>query len=338
MITSRRNIIAGLACGLALIGLGCADSGSDGIGERESALRSNEGTVVDVLAADPNYSTLVAAVKFADLAVALADPSTKFTVFAPTNAAFEEALRELGLTAEQLLSEPNRELVTDILLYHVASGEAPRSAVLGLDGGSVNTLQGEDVDINIVSRRQIQLNGDGYVIDADNFGSNGVVHGVNQVLLPPSKFGSRNSLFARLERAAEFSTLVAAVKFAGLDAALSDPKAHLTLLAPDNRAFERTLSSLGLKASDLLTEKNKTLLKQILLYHVVSGEARASDVRAASGKAVTTLQGEGVKVRAWPFGFIELNQRTYVTRADIDATNGVMHVISGVLLPPSAGL
>lgn len=338
MTISRRNVIAGIACGLTLMGLGCADSGSDDFDERESALRSSKGSVVEVLAADPSYSTLVAAVKFADLAGALSDPSTKFTVFAPTNAAFELALRELGLTAEQLLSEPNRELVTDILLYHVASGEAPRSAVLGLDGASVETLQGDDVDINIVGRRRIQLNGDGYVIDADNFGSNGVVHGVNRVLLPPSKFGSNNSLFSRLERAAAFSTLVAAVKFAGLEGALSDPKAHLTLLAPDNRAFERTLASLGLKASDLLTEKNKALLTEILLYHVVEGEARASDVRAANGKTIPTLQGEGVKVRAWPFGFIELNERTYVTRPDIDAANGVMHVISGVLLPPSAGL
>lgn len=337
MISSHKNVVASVACGLALMGFGCAEPDSD-VGGSSAGLRTSAGSIVEVLAADPNYSTLVAAVQFAELAAALSDPSGKLTVFAPTNAAFEEALDSLGLTAAELLSERNRELVTDILLYHVAAGQAPRSAVLALDGGSVTTLQGEDVDVNIVGRRLIQLNGEGFVVDADNFASNGVVHGVGSVLLPPSKFGSKSSLLARLERAPEFSTLVAAVKFAGLDGAISDPKAHLTLLAPDNRAFERTLSRLGLTPADLLTEKNKALLTQILLYHVISDEARSSDVRAASGSAVTTLQGEGVRVRSRLFGIIELNDKNYVTRADIDTTNGVLHVINGVLLPPSLKL
>ena len=336
MSLSWRNICAGLLCG-AVLGSACANEGPT-VGADIQALRSNEGSVVDIVVADPNYSTLVAAVQAAGLVDALADAEAKYTVFAPTNAAFEEALSALGLSAEELLSEEKREVLTDILLYHVAEGAAQRADVLGLDGGSVTSLQGDDIDINIVSRRYIQLNGDGYVVDADNVGSNGVVHGVNRVLLPPSAFGSSASLLAKLEQSADYSTLVAALKFAELEGALSDPKADLTVLAPTNRAFERALSQLGLTAEQLLSDENKELVKQILLYHVIQGEVRASAVREADGGSVPTLQGESISIEVGGWGFIRLNDITYVRRTNIDTTNGVIHSISGVLLPPSVKL
>jgi transforming growth factor-beta-induced protein len=336
MSLSWQSICAGLLCG-AVLGTACASEGPEVAAEIQ-ALRSNEGSVVDIVAADPNYSTLVAAVQAAGLVDALADAEAKYTVFAPTNEAFAQALEALGLSAEELLSEEKREVLTDILLYHVAEGAAQRADVLGLDGGSVTSLQGDDIDINIVARRYVQLNGDGYVVDADNVGSNGVVHGVNRVLLPPSAFGSTASLLAKLEQNADYSTLVAAVKFAELEDALSDPKADLTVLAPTNRAFERALSQLGLTAEQLLSEENKDLVKQILLYHVIKGEVRASAVREADGTSVPTLQGESIAVDVSGWGFIQLNESAYVRRTNIDTTNGVIHSISGVLLPPSVKL
>jgi uncharacterized surface protein with fasciclin (FAS1) repeats len=319
------------------VGSACANETST-VAADVQALRSSSGSVVDVVAADPNYSTLVAAVQTAGLVEALADAEAQYTVFAPTNAAFEQALTELGLSAAELLGEEKRELLTDILLYHVTEGAARRADVLGLDGGSVTSLQGEDVDINIVGRRNIQLNGDGYVVDADNVGSNGVVHGVNRVLLPPSAFGSKASLLSKLEQSSSFSTLVAALKFSGLDAALADPAADLTVLAPTNRAFERLLAQLGTSAEALLTEQNTELVKQILLYHVIQGEVRASAVRAADGNSVPTLQGESIAVQVSAFGIIRLNESAYTRRTNIDTTNGVIHSISNVLLPPSLEL
>jgi transforming growth factor-beta-induced protein len=335
MTATRRTILAGLAC-LALVGFGCAEESAP-FESSSSALRSSNGTLLDVIKADPHYSTLVAALEFAELDGAIDDPAGDLTLFAPSNAAFDVALRALGLTAAELLSEANRELVTDILLYHVVAGTAPSSAVLGLDSGAVTTLQGDAVSINIVLRRFIQLNGEGFVIDADNNASNGVVHGVNRVLLPPSIFGDASSIMARLEKAPEFSTLVAAIKFAGLQDALAARDAELTLLAPDNRAFNRLLSRLGLTAAELLTDANKDLVTQILLYHVIDGEARSADIRALSGKSVATLQGESISVRAL-FIFLQLNRSVNVTRTDIDASNGVIHALDGVLLPPSLGL
>jgi transforming growth factor-beta-induced protein len=335
----ERSVWAGVLSGVLLWSTACAneDEAFDVEGQ-SSALRSSSGTVVDVVAADPNYSTLVAAVQAAGLVDALANPEAQYTVFAPTNAAFERALSELGLSAQELLSEDKRDVLTSILLYHVAQGAAASADVLRLDGGSVTSLQGDDIDINIVRRRFIQLNEDGYVIDADNRAKNGIVHGVNRVLLPPSLFGSKASLLAKLETRSEYSTLVAAVKFAGLESALSDPKADLTLLAPTNRAFERALSQLGLSAEQLLADGKQDLVKQILLYHVIKGEVRSEAVRAAAGGDVPTLEGETIHVSVSPFGVIELNQGIYVRRADIDTTNGVIHSLSGVLLPPSLKL
>jgi uncharacterized surface protein with fasciclin (FAS1) repeats len=336
MSLSWRNICAGVLCG-AVLGSACASEGPT-VAADIQALRSEEGSVVDIVAADPNYSTLVAAVQAAGLVEALADTEAEYTVFAPTNAAFELALEQLGISAEELLAEDKREVLTSILLYHVAEGAAQRADVLGLDGGSVTSLQGDDIDINIVGRRYVQLNGDGYVTDADNVAGNGVVHGVNRVLLPPSAFGSKASLLAKLEQNADYSTLVAALKFAALDAALSAPKADLTVLAPTNRAFERALSALGLTAEQLLSEENKDLVKQILLYHVIKGEVRSSAVRDADGTSVPTLQGESVAVDVGSWGVIRLNESAYVRRTNIDTTNGVIHSISGVLLPPSVKL
>jgi transforming growth factor-beta-induced protein len=339
MSLSWRSICVGVCYGAVLASGACASEAAEVGADTQALSASAEGNIVDVVAADPNYSTLVAAVQAAGLVDALAASEAQYTVFAPTNAAFERALEELGVSAEELLGEDKRELLTNILLYHVTEGAALAADVLGLDGGSVDSLlEGEDIDINIVRGRYVQLNGDGYVVDADNTASNGVVHGVNRVLLPPSVFGSKASLLSKLEQNADYSTLVAAVKFAELEGALSDPEAELTVLAPTNRAFERALSQLGLSAEQLLSEDNKELVKQILLYHVIQGEVRSGAVRDAAGSSVPTLQGDSIAIEVGAFGFIRLNDSAYVRRADRDATNGIIHSITNVLLPPSAGL
>jgi uncharacterized surface protein with fasciclin (FAS1) repeats len=277
-------------------------------------------------------------VEFAGLTDALIDPEAELTVLAPDNRAFERTLADLGLTAGELLTEDNRDLVTQILLYHVIDGAAPSSAVRRLAGSSVPTLQGDEIDVDLFFGFFIQLNEDVFVTDPDNFASNGVVHGINRVLLPPSLFAEEETLYDRLEADPDFSTLVAALQFAGLDGVLDDPEVNLTLLAPNNRAFERTLAELGLTAGELLTEDNRDLVTQILLYHVIDGAVDSAAVRAADDSDVPTLQGESISIDVIFRRFILINDDTFVRRTDVEADNGVAHDISRVLLPPSAGL
>lgn len=187
MSSFRQSIWAGVLCSAALWSTGCAsDTGAQEVEAQRSALKSSSGSVVDVVASDPNYSTLVAAVKAAGLVDALADGEAKYTVFAPTNAAFERALSKLGLSAEQLLSDANKELVKQILLYHVIKGEVRASAVRAAAGSEVPTLEGESIRVSVSPFGVIQLNDGVYVRRTDIDTTNGVIHSLSGVLLPPS--------------------------------------------------------------------------------------------------------------------------------------------------------
>lgn len=128
---------------------------------------------------------------------------------------------------------------------------------------------------------------------------------------------------------AGFSTLVTLVKDAGLAGALSKPSPKLTVFAPTNAAFKKVpKSTLDALAAD------KAKLRSVLLYHVVRGEVPASKVVTLNGKSVKTLNGKTIKVTVRG-GKVYLNGTTLVTKTDVPASNGVIHVINRVLLPPS---
>ncbi len=125
----------------------------------------------------------------------------------------------------------------------------------------------------------------------------------------------------------QFSTLVALLEKAGLVGALE--KGTYTVFAPTNAAFARlpksTLAAVG---------KDPALLKKVLTYHVVKGKAPAAKVVTLDGKSVKTLEGQAVKV-AVRGGKVYLNGSTLVTKTDLMASNGVIHVINRVLIPAS---
>jgi transforming growth factor-beta-induced protein len=134
----------------------------------------------------------------------------------------------------------------------------------------------------------------------------------------------------------DFSTLAAAVEAAGLQDALSDPEATLTVFAPTNEAFEAALASLGLTAEELLADTET--LTAILTYHVLGDVVTSSDIVAAGTEeiAVEMLSGEELVVAVGDDGTVGfVDQTATVTMADIEASNGVIHVIDAVLLPPS---
>jgi uncharacterized surface protein with fasciclin (FAS1) repeats len=139
------------------------------------------GTIVDVAVAAGSFTTLVAAVQAAGLVETLSGPGP-FTVFAPTDEAFAAALESLGLTADELLADT--EMLTSILTYHVIAGEVPASQVVTMDGQSVATVNGAEVKIT-VDGDTVMVN-DATVTAVDVDASNGVIHVIDKVLLPPS--------------------------------------------------------------------------------------------------------------------------------------------------------
>ena len=140
-----------------------------------------EMNIVETADAAGDFTTLIAAAQAAGLDETLANDGP-YTVFAPTDAAFEAALADLGLTAEELLADT--ELLTSVLTYHVVEGEVPAADVVTLDGEEVPTVNGASVTIT-VDGESVMVN-DANVVATDVFASNGVIHVIDAVLVPPA--------------------------------------------------------------------------------------------------------------------------------------------------------
>ena len=277
-------------------------------------------TIVDIAVNDGRFTTLVAALTAAGLVETLSGEGP-FTVFAPTDDAFA-ALPE-G-TVESLLADPQGAL-TDILLYHVVAGRVMAADVLGLT--SAATVNGEL--ITIATDSGVVLNDMANVIITDIEASNGVIHVIDAVILPPSMM-AEDELPTIVEIAAadeRFTTLVAAVTAAGLAETLSG-EGPFTVFAPTDDAF----AALPAGTIEALLADPQGALTDILLYHVVSGSVLAADVVALD--AATTVGGEDIAI-AVDGGEVVLNGMAKVIITDIEASNGVIHVIDAVILPPS---
>jgi transforming growth factor-beta-induced protein len=284
------------------------------------------GTIAEIAAADADFSTLVAALTEAGLVDTLAGPGP-FTVFAPTNAAFAEFLDDADLTAQELLASP---ALGDILRYHVVPGTFLAADVIDAAPFDAPTLlEGETIDVAVVEGGVV-LNGTVNVVATDIVASNGVIHVIDYVLTPAEE----EVLPTIAEIAAgdeNFSILVAALAEADLVATFADPEAGpFTVFAPTNAAFEALLELLETDIEGLLARQD---LGDILAYHVVPGAVLAADVVAAAPfDADTLLTGATIAVAVEGDGVV-LNGAINVIATDIAASNGVIHVIDGVLLP-----
>ena len=326
------------------------------------------------------HNSLVAALAQAELVTTLQGEGP-YTVFAPTDDAFAEA----GIDLAALDNEEGKALLTDILLYHVVSGEVPSSAVTdGLVAGAVN---GDDLTFSV--GEGVMVN-DANVILADVAASNGIIHVIDKVLMPPVPIteadgdicynmythtiaagasfdecmsyayyvdyemngqtftGCYNLVTHTLSMVSQeeceaymwtpavdiamtaqattiHNSLVAALAQAELVTTLQGEGPY-TVFAPTDDAFAEA----GIDLAALDNEEGKALLTDILLYHVVSGEVPSSAVTdglvagAVNGDDLTFSVGEGVMVN-------DAN----VVLADVPASNGVIHVIDKVLMPPA---
>ena len=314
-----------------------ASSGSSASGDTSGS------TIAQIASGSSDFDTLVTALSAAGLVDTL-NGSGPFTVFAPTDAAF--AKLPAG-TVESLLADPGGAL-TQVLLYHVVSGNISSFEAIA-NTGHVSTVQGEPLVTSTVDNK-LFINAatqDAEVVTPDIQASNGVIHVIDEVILPPS-FGAAPSsapvpittssvsstaqtITSIAAADGRFTTLVAALQAAGLDGALAGD-GPFTVFAPTDAAFAKlpagTVESLLADPSGALT--------QILLYHVVSGDISSSEAIASTGD-VTSLQGEPIRT-SFVDDTLYLNAATQdaqVIIADINASNGVIHVIDEVILPPS---
>jgi uncharacterized surface protein with fasciclin (FAS1) repeats len=270
-------------------------------------------SVVEIVVNSPDHNILEAAVIAAELADDLSGEGP-FTVFAPTDAAFA-ALPE-G-TVEELLEDPTGALA-QILLYHVVGAEAYSTDLS--DGQMIMTLQGQDVTVTI-NDDGVFIN-DAMVTMADIAASNGVVHVIDAVILPPAL----PSVVEIVVNSPDHNILEAAVIAAELADDLSG-EGPFTVFAPTDAAF----AALPEGTVEELLEDPTGALAQILLYHVVGAEAYSTDL--SDGQMIMTLQGQDVTVTINDDG-VFINDAK-VTMADIAASNGVVHVIDAVILPPA---
>ncbi len=273
-------------------------------------------TIVDIAVADGRFSTLVAAVLAADLAETLSGEGP-FTVFAPTDDAF--AKLPAG-TLEELLKPENKQTLTDILLYHVVAGKVMAADVVNLS--EAETALGEPVNIK-VEGGNVFIN-DAQVIITDIEASNGVIHVIDTVILPPAEEEAKDIVDIAVADG-RFTTLVAAVQAAGLVDTLKG-EGPFTVFAPTDDAFAALPAG---TVESLLLPENKQQLTDILLYHVLPGKVMAADV--SDGLIADSALGTSL--------FFKLDMgNAYVNEAriiitDIEASNGVIHVIDTVILP-----
>jgi transforming growth factor-beta-induced protein len=269
------------------------------------------GDIVDTAVENGSFKTLVAAVKAADLVDTLKGEGP-FTVFAPTDEAFAKLPEG---TVEMLLQPENKKQLVAILTYHVVSGKVPASKVVGLSGAK--TVNGQRIDIS--TEQGVKVDG-ANVVATDVQCSNGIIHVIDSVLMPATE-----TIPGVAKEAGQFNTLLAAAKAAGLVDALSG-EGPLTLFAPTDEAFAKLPEG---TVESLLKPENKQKLADILKYHVVSGRIYSEDALAA--KQAKTLQGSAVAISAKQ-GTARVNEAKLL-KTDIDASNGVIHVIDSVLLP-----
>ena len=281
------------------------------------------GSIVDVARDAGSFSTLLTALEAAGLDATLADEDSDFTVFAPTDEAFE-ALPE-G-TLDTLLADT--DLLTDVLLYHVITDSVVGSdTALSLAG--TTQVMANEAKLAITVRGDALYLNESVVIDTDIEASNGVIHVIDAVLTPTALGEPEGSIVDLALASPDLTTLVTALQAADLVSALADEDALFTVFAPTDEAF----AALGEDAIAALLADTDALTN-VLLYHVVADAAVDSiDATALYGEMVTMLNEADVTIDVRD-GELYINDSKVIIK-DIPATNGIIHVIDMVLIPES---
>ena len=297
-----------------------------------------------------DHNSLVAALTHANL-VGVLSSEGPYTVFAPTDAAFEE----MGLNLSEFDTEEENETLQKILSYHVTMGSVMSSELS--DGMEINALIQEPITVNIYGQGAVVLNGEASVTTADVETSNGIIHVIDKVLMPPSMapagppgeicydMDTHTVDVTKTEDTCEemwipavdipttaaattiHTSLVAAIAKANLTEALKG-EGPFTVFAPTDQAF----TDAGINLDDFESDEEISVLAGILTYHVVSGKVMSTDL--SDGMAAATLNGAELSINISEDGVVSINDAV-VTIADVPVSNGVIHVIDKVLVPPT---
>ncbi len=279
------------------------------------------------------FTALVAAADKAGLAGALSSASSSLTVFAPTDAAFAALASRLGFaSATAMVNALDGPTLAKILQYHVlptrqqashlAAGAATQNTLYEFEGAAATLALSTTGAVRITDEVLNQAT----VTGADVPASNGVIHVIDRVLVPPGVL----TVVQMAQANPSFGVLVQAVTTANLAGTLGGA-GPFTVFAPTDAAFAAALDELSLTAAQLLARPD---LAAILSYHVVSGDVRAADVAALpKPAAVATVQGGTFTVDAALTITDGRSRTTNLVATDIVASNGVVHVIDNVLLP-----
>jgi transforming growth factor-beta-induced protein len=285
--------------------------------------QAQTGTVYDVIVSDERLSSFELLVEAAGLANNL-DQDGPFTVFAPTNealAAFEAANAE----------EPQTDAtLTQILLYHVVNGNYPATAIAARD--SVPTLLGESVSFD-TDGGAVTLDGEAQVVDSGLAATNGVIHVIDTLLIPPvhslatSRLGSRDMTMAEvLEADGRFEALLTFLEQASLLDELQNPNATHTLFAPTDETFEEVPEDVR----DEWMAPGNAAFVEIMAYHLVSDELGINQL--ATDDLVPTLEGRPLMITTDDQLGVYVNDSP-IMEFNIVASNGVIHVVDSVLIP-----
>lgn len=301
MKTSKFSLLTALLVPALLLGA-CSDDSTAGS-------EMQDPSITEIAAMNAQFSTLVGALQTTGLDAAL-DDDGEFTVFAPTNDAFDA----LPAGTLESLSEAQLE---EILLYHVLGSEV-FSGQLGAEQ-AVESLSGEEIFVT-AGNDGVSVNGAASVTSADIEARNGVIHVIDQVILPDA-YGT---IVDNASKRYFLSSLVDAVVQADLAGTLLGD-GPFTVFAPTNEAF----AAIADVASGLTAEQ----LTDVLLYHVIQGEVLSTDLQPE--QQVTTLNGDSITIEVSGSGAATINGNADITTVDIEGVNGVIHIIDTVLLPPT---
>ena len=282
---------------------------------------SKASDIVSAALSDGRFGTLAAALTEAELVETLLGEGP-FTVFAPPDEAFEKLPKG---TVENLLKAENRDQLQAILTYHVIGGSIDLAGALA--AAEAETVQGSSVKIAFADGR-VRVN-DAAIINADVQCSNGVIHVIDSVILPPEPVKPSNDIASVAKRAGNFTTLLAAVDAVGMSDALSSDQ-NITVLAPTDDAFAALPKG---TVEELLKAENRDKLTAILSLHAIPGKVSAGDaLNAGEAKAL----GGGTLKFDIVAGVLKVNGVTIV-KTDIECDNGIIHVIDAVILSSSKG-